>query len=108
MTPVPLLEYTRIREPTLQPSQVLDHRHRLGNLKVLVAWKGQELAEATWELHEDFCARYPEFHVELEDELNLEGKAVDTAQLVNGLNQASKGTFTRPKRIPKKPAKLLD
>ncbi|XP_076945976.1 uncharacterized protein LOC143617240 [Bidens hawaiensis] len=44
-SPVPLPDFIGIGEPMLQPSQVLDHRYKLGKVEVLVAWKGQDIAE---------------------------------------------------------------
>jgi hypothetical protein len=48
-------------------------RYRLarGVRQVLVQWKGESAASATWEDVEPFCAKYPAF--QLEDELVLEG-----------------------------------
>jgi hypothetical protein len=42
-----------------------------GVRQVLVQWKGESAASATWEDVEPFCAKYPAF--QLEDELVLEG-----------------------------------
>jgi hypothetical protein len=39
--------------------------------QVLVQWKGESAASATWEDVKPFCAKYPAF--QLEDELVLEG-----------------------------------
>jgi hypothetical protein len=43
--------------------------------QVLVQWKGESAASATWEDVEPFCAKYPAF--QLEDELVLEGGGRD-------------------------------
>jgi hypothetical protein len=39
--------------------------------QVLVHWKGQSVALATWEDLDTFCDKYPDF--QLEDELDIEG-----------------------------------
>jgi hypothetical protein len=55
------------------PEPACDVRYRLarGVRQVLVEWKGESAASATWEDVEPFCAKYPAF--QLEDELVLEG-----------------------------------
>ncbi|KAJ0895862.1 putative nucleotidyltransferase, Ribonuclease H [Helianthus annuus] len=99
--PSPLPAFTGSDELLLQPSKVLSSRHKLGKLEILVAWEDRDIAEATWEEYDEFTVRFPDFQVELEDELVLKGKAYDTGQGVAGPK-------ARPKRIIKKPAKFLD
>ncbi|KAM0056098.1 putative chromatin remodeling & transcriptional activation CHROMO-DOMAIN family [Helianthus debilis subsp. tardiflorus] len=84
---------------TVQPSHVLDYRWVNGKLQILMAWAGQDVAEATWEWHADIRSRYPDF--QLEDELSFKGGAVDTTQPINGPSN-------RPKREYRRPARLLD
>ncbi|XP_076933766.1 uncharacterized protein LOC143599774 [Bidens hawaiensis] len=102
-TPIPLPNIQELEADQLNPAQVIDHRWKLGKLQILVAWKNHNVAEATWEDYSEFRLRFPEFPLELEDELVLKGKAVDTGLPVTGpiLNNM-------PKRISKKPAKLRD
>ncbi|KAJ6959486.1 hypothetical protein NC653_037738 [Populus alba x Populus x berolinensis] len=54
--------------PLLQPLQIVKRRIRKrGNIAItqlLVVWKDLPLTEATWEDLDDFCFRFPEFHLE--------------------------------------------
>jgi hypothetical protein len=43
-----------------------------GVRQVLIRWKGQSTASATWEDVADFCDKFPQF--QLEDELIIEGE----------------------------------
>jgi hypothetical protein len=54
-----------------EPARVVRYRLARGVRQVLVQWKGESAASATWEDVESFCAKYPAF--QLEDELVLEG-----------------------------------
>ena len=54
-----------------EPERAVRYRLARGVRQVLVQWKGQSAASATWEDVEPFLARFPAF--QLEDELNLEG-----------------------------------
>jgi hypothetical protein len=51
-------------------ARVVRYRLARGVRQVLVEWKGESAASATWEDVEPFCAKYPAF--QLEDELVLE------------------------------------
>jgi hypothetical protein len=53
-----------------EPERAVRRRLVRGVQQVLVQWKGQSSASATWEDVEPFCARYPAF--QLGDELPLE------------------------------------
>ncbi|KAL4582831.1 hypothetical protein LXL04_007392 [Taraxacum kok-saghyz] len=73
--------------------------------------------EPTWENYDEFRIRFPEFCVnnsyasQLEDELILKGGAVDTSLTVEDTSTThSSPTMktNRPKRVTKKPARLLD
>jgi hypothetical protein len=55
-----------------EPARVVRYRLARGVRQVLVEWKGESAASATWEDVEPFCAKYPAF--QLEDELVLEGE----------------------------------
>ncbi|XP_076960401.1 uncharacterized protein LOC143636775 [Bidens hawaiensis] len=102
-TPIPLPTNQELEADQMNPTQVIDHRWKLGKLQILVAWKNHNVAEATWEDYSEFHPRFPEFPLELEDELILKGKVVDTGLPVTGpiLNNM-------PKRISKKPTNLRD
>jgi len=54
-----------------EPERVTRARLARGVQQVLVHWKGETAASATWEDLDTFRARYPAF--QLEDELALEG-----------------------------------
>jgi hypothetical protein len=54
-----------------EPDQVVRARMARGIRQVLVHWKGQSAASATWEDLDSFRGKYPDF--QLEDELGLEG-----------------------------------
>jgi hypothetical protein len=55
-----------------EPACAVRYRLARGVRQVLVEWKGESAASATWEDVEPFCAKYPAF--QLEDELVLEGE----------------------------------
>ena len=54
-----------------EPERAVRFRLARGVRQVLIHWKGQSPASATWEDVEPFIAKYPEF--QLEDELPLDG-----------------------------------
>jgi hypothetical protein len=56
---------------TPEPARAVRFRLAREVRQVLVQWKGESAASATWEDVEPFCAKYPAF--QLEDELVLEG-----------------------------------
>lgn len=58
-----------------EPERAVRYRLAQGVRQVLVQWKSQSTASATWEDVEPFLARFPAF--QLEDELNLEGGGRD-------------------------------
>ncbi|KAI3805922.1 hypothetical protein L1987_21810 [Smallanthus sonchifolius] len=100
--PIPLPDLDGGDLAQLTPSHVINRRWKLGKLQLLVVWNNRDVAEATWENYTDFCTRFPDFQLELEDELILKGKAVDTSLPITG-----PGTSERPKRTTRKPARLL-
>jgi hypothetical protein len=55
-----------------EPARAVRYRLARGVRQVLVEWKGESVASATWEDVEPFYAKYPAF--QLEDELVLEGE----------------------------------
>jgi hypothetical protein len=55
-----------------EPARAVHYRLAHGVRQVLVEWKGESAASATWEDVEPFYAKYPAF--QLEDELVLEGE----------------------------------
>jgi hypothetical protein len=55
-----------------EPARAMRYRLARGVCQVLVEWKGESAASATWEDVEPFYAKYPAF--QLEDELILEGE----------------------------------
>ena len=55
----------------VEPERAVRFRLARGVRQVLIHWKGQSPASATWEDVEPFVAKYPEF--QLEDELPLDG-----------------------------------
>jgi hypothetical protein len=55
-----------------EPARAVRYRLARGVHQVLVEWKGELTASATWEDVEPFCSKYPAF--QLEDELVLEGE----------------------------------
>jgi hypothetical protein len=84
--PLPLVHHGAI---ALEPERAIHRRVAQGIQQVLVQWKGQSFASATWEDVEPFHARYPAF--QLEDELPLEeGRDV----MVGRYNR----TYTRRRR----------
>jgi hypothetical protein len=54
-----------------EPDRAVRFRLARGVHQVLVQWKGESAASATWEDVEPFRAKYPDF--QLEDELVLDG-----------------------------------
>jgi hypothetical protein len=56
---------------TPEPEQVVRDRLARGVRQVLVHWKGQSMASATWEDLDTFRDKYPDF--QLEDELDIKG-----------------------------------
>jgi hypothetical protein len=56
---------------TPEPEQVVRARLARGDRQVLIHWKGQSGASATWEDLDTFRDKYPDF--QLEDELDIEG-----------------------------------
>jgi hypothetical protein len=56
----------------LEPTRAMRYRLARRVRQVLVEWKGESAASATWEDVEPFCVKYPAF--QLEDELVLEGE----------------------------------
>jgi hypothetical protein len=54
-----------------QPEVVIRGHLVCGHREVLVQWRGQSAAEATWTDLEEFYKLYPDF--QLEDELLMEG-----------------------------------
>ena len=55
----------------LEPEQAVRARMARGVRQILVCWKGEPAASATWEDVDSFTERYPSF--QLEDELLVEG-----------------------------------
>jgi hypothetical protein len=53
------------------PDKITAARMARGVRQVLVQWKDEPAASASWEDFDDFCARYPAF--QLEDELVFDG-----------------------------------
>jgi hypothetical protein len=53
-----------------EPERAVRFRLARGVCQVLIQWKGESPASATWEDVEPFCTKHPAF--QLEDELNLE------------------------------------
>jgi hypothetical protein len=70
-TPPPLPS-TRHGAVTLEPEQAVRYMLAKGVRQVLIRWKGQSTASATWEDVADFCDKFPQF--QLEDELIIEGE----------------------------------
>jgi hypothetical protein len=56
---------------TPEPEHVVRFRSARGVRQVLIHWKGQSAASATWEDVADFRDKFPQF--QLEDELDVEG-----------------------------------
>ncbi|WVZ63882.1 hypothetical protein U9M48_013476 [Paspalum notatum var. saurae] len=65
--PLPPLHHSAVAP---EPERAVKTRIARGVRQVLVQWKGQSAASATWEDIEPFVAKYPAF--QLEDELRLE------------------------------------
>ncbi|KAL4591558.1 hypothetical protein LXL04_004527 [Taraxacum kok-saghyz] len=64
-----------------QPAQVLQRRTSPDQQpQLLIQWNNQDAASATWENAHEIRLRFPEFQVELEDELSFETEGVDTIQ----------------------------
>jgi hypothetical protein len=55
-----------------EPERAVRFRLARGVRQVLILWKGQSAASATWEDVEPFTAKFPEF--QLEDELPFDGE----------------------------------
>ncbi|KAM0002561.1 putative nucleotidyltransferase, Ribonuclease H [Helianthus debilis subsp. tardiflorus] len=90
------------------PEAIIDQRIVGEERQVLVVWEGRSVEEATWESYDDFQVRFPVFQItpmpQLEDDLVVKGGVADTgqqSQQVNGLN-------SRPKRMSKRPARLMN
>ncbi|KAJ0958356.1 putative nucleotidyltransferase, Ribonuclease H [Helianthus annuus] len=111
---IPLPAMDDPQHEQITPGNIQDYRVWNGRKQVLVNWKSKELEEATWEFLEEFSLRFPEFcadnRVQLEDELFLNGGAVDTGQSgPKAYNHSGPiGLGSRPKRERRKPAKLRD
>jgi hypothetical protein len=67
-TPLPNIHHGEV---TPEPEQVVCARLARGVRQVLVHWKGQFVASATWEDLDTFRDKYPDF--QFEDELDIEG-----------------------------------
>jgi hypothetical protein len=65
--PLPLTHHGAV---TTEPERAVRRRVARGVPQVLIHWKGQSAASATWEDRESFTAKFPAF--QLEDELPLE------------------------------------
>jgi len=90
---------------TPEPEQAVRYRLAKGVRQVLIRWKGQSTAGATWEDVADFRDKFPQF--QLEDELTVEGgemsctgAPIGAVVTLGGLRSA------RPRQVPPSVAKF--
>nr|GEY23105.1 hypothetical protein [Tanacetum cinerariifolium] len=108
VTPLPEIGHSE-----LFPAKILNYRKLHNSIQVLVTWNNTAEEEATWETFDEFKARFPDFYaqdnytLQLEDELNVEKRAVDTPQQASPIIKQI-NDIGRPKRVKKIPNKLLD
>lgn len=85
-----------VHHDTVVPEPLRVERARLvrGVCQVLVHWRGEQAASATWEDLDDFYARFLDF--QLEDELDLEGGEMSCADArTPGTDAPTTSTRTR-------------
>ena len=90
-----------------EPERAVKSRLARGVRQVLVHWKGESAASATWEDVEAFKAKYPDF--QLEDELILEGGEMSCgARRTPGEGGPGMcATLRRPRRAQERPRRLV-
>ncbi|GJU38314.1 ty3-gypsy retrotransposon protein [Tanacetum coccineum] len=84
-----------------QPESILRRRQSGDKQEILVKWMNHEQEEATWEDLNEISTRFPDF-IGHEDASVLQREGIDTTH-----SQAAQ-LPSRPKRIHKKPSRLLD
>ncbi|GJU03264.1 reverse transcriptase [Tanacetum coccineum] len=87
------------------PEVVLDRKTtQMNKVKVLIKWLGHDISEATWEDEEQIRFQFPEFPLNLEDEVISHEGGNDRS--ITG--HISPTTVQRPKRQSKRPARYSD
>jgi hypothetical protein len=90
---------------TPKPEQAVRYRLSKGVRQVLIRWKGQSTAGATWEDVADFHDKFPQF--QLEDELNVEGGEMSCTGAPTGAVVMPEGLrTTRLRQVPPSVAKF--
>ncbi|KAL4582832.1 hypothetical protein LXL04_007393 [Taraxacum kok-saghyz] len=105
--PLPsLLDHTS--KPFIPASIIQQRATSAGQIEVLIRWKDHPLEEATWENSTDLQQQFPDFPIsntpELEDELVSAPGGIDTSPA----NSPPQEPNSRPKRVTRIPARLLD
>nr|GEU32283.1 reverse transcriptase [Tanacetum cinerariifolium] len=89
-----------------QPESILRRRQSGDKQEILVKWMNHEQEEATWEDLNEISTRFLDF-IRHEDAFVLQREGIDTTQS-QAAHQQPANLPSRPKRIHKKPNRLLD